>query len=75
MINIRYEGREIYANVFEYKHSPAVYHVHFVDDFIQPSQIILHEENDRIIPDPAGKSNPRLVKMVIEAIENNPNRV
>ena len=72
---MKYDGRQLYANVFEYKHSPAVYHVHFVDDSVEPRQIILHEENDRIIPDPAGKSNPELVEMVIEEILKNPNRV
>lgn len=74
MINIKYAGRQIYANVFEYRHSPAVYHVHFIEQ-IEPTHLTLHEEDGQIIPDPAAKSNPELVRLVITAIENNPNRI
>ena len=75
MINIKYEGRQVYANVFEYKDSPAIFHVNFVDDYVDSGKLILHEKDGMIIPDPAGKTNPELVKLVIEAIENNPNKV
>ena len=75
MINIKFEGRQLYANVFEYKFSPAVYHVHFVDDNVESGQITLHEKDGKIIPDPAGKTDPQLMQMVIEEIKKNPNRV
>lgn len=75
MINITYEGRQVYANVFEYKDSPAIYHVHFIDDYIEPQKITLHEKDGRIIPDPEGLSDPALVQSVIKAVESNPNRI
>ena len=75
MINIKYDGRQVYANVFEYKDSPAVFHVNFIDDYVEPGKLILHEKDGMIIADPAGKAKPDLVQLVIEAIENNPNKI
>ena len=75
MINIKYGGRQVYANVFEYKDSPAIYHVNFVDDYMETGKLILHERDGMIIPDPAGTADPQLVQLVIEEIEKNPNRI
>ncbi|HYF31226.1 MAG TPA: hypothetical protein VD993_08915 [Chitinophagaceae bacterium] len=74
MINIEYEGRQVYANVFEYKRSPAWYHVHFIDH-IELNRMTLHEKDGRIIADPEDQANPDLIQLVIEAIEKNPNRI
>jgi hypothetical protein len=75
MISFRFGGRTIYANVFEYRHSPAVYDVHFIDHVV-PAKITLHEQDGHIVPDPATEeSNSELVKQAIEAIKRNPSRI
>lgn len=75
MISIQFEGRTVYANVFEYRHSPAVYHVFFIDHVV-PIQLKLYErDDDQISPDDADHANPELVKQVVAAIKNNPNRI
>ena len=74
MISINFDGRTVYANVFEYRHSPAVYHIHFIDHVV-PKQIKLHEENGEIRPDPSDGLNPELVEKVIQEIKRNPNRI
>lgn len=74
MISIQFEGRTVYANVFEYRHSPAVYHVHFIDHVV-PNQLKLYERDGEISADAVDRANPELVKQVVIAIRNNPNRV
>lgn len=74
MISIRFEGRTVYANVFEYRHSPAVYHVFFIDHVV-PIQLKLYERNEEIVADDADHANPELVRKVVVAIKNNPNRI
>jgi hypothetical protein len=74
MISIRFEGRTVYANVFEYRHSPAVYHVFFIDHVV-PIQLKLYERGAEILPDDADHANPELVKQVVTAIKNSPHRI
>jgi len=75
MINFHYKGRQIYANVHEYKHSPAVYHVHFIDH-IEPRRLDLHETEDGVIvADISVNTNPQLVQLVIDAIIRQPDRM
>ncbi|HYE53319.1 MAG TPA: hypothetical protein VD996_00695 [Chitinophagaceae bacterium] len=73
MINFHYKGRQIYANVHEVKHSPAVYHVQFIDH-IEPQRIELHEVDGRITPD-LPHTDTQLVEMVIAAIKKHPDRI
>ena len=75
MINIKYEGRQLYANVFERKDSPAIYHVNIIDDYMEVGRLTLHERDGKIIPDPEGTADPQIIKLVIDAIEKNPNRI
>lgn len=74
MISIQFEGRTLYGNVFEYRHSPAVYHVHFIDS-ITPGQLKLYERNGDIVADDADYVNPQLVQQVVFAIKNSPHRI
>ena len=74
MISFHLDGRQIYANVFEQKHSPAVYSVHFIDHII-PGEITLYEQNGQIEADPADNLNPKLVEVVVKEILNNPARI
>lgn len=74
MISIRFEGHTVYANVFEQRHSPAVYHVHFIDHVV-PEQITLYEKGEEIVADSADGLNSELVKQVTVAIKNNPARI
>jgi hypothetical protein len=74
MISIPFDGRTVYANVFEYRHSPAVYHVHFIDHVV-PNQLKLYERDGEIVPDEVDHANPELVSQVVVAIKNNPHRI
>lgn len=74
MISIQFEGRTVYANVFEYRHSPAVFHVYFIDHVV-PNQLKLYERNEEIVPDVVDHANPVLVREVVSAIKNSPHRI
>ena len=74
MISFHLDGRQVYANVFEQRHSPAVYKIHFIDHIV-PADIKLHEKNGKIVADAAYDLDPELVKAVIKEIVNNPNRI
>lgn len=74
MISIQFEGRTLYANVFEYRHSPAVYHVQFID-YSFPAQLKLYERDGDILPDDSEQANAGLVQEVIRAIKNSPHRI
>lgn len=74
MISFQFDGRAVYANVFEYRHSPAVYHVQFID-YVTPTHLILHETDGDIVAEDAPGLDPRIVELVIAAIKRNPNRI
>jgi hypothetical protein len=74
MISIQFEGHTVYANVFEYHHSPAVFHVYFIDHVV-PNQLKLYERNGEVVPDDADNANPTLVQKVVVAIKNSPHRI
>ena len=49
MLEFHYEGERFFANVMEYRHSPAVYYVSFINaPHLRPRKLILEEVNGKI---------------------------
>ena len=73
MIEFKYQGENYFANVIEYRHSPAVFYVNLINaPYIRPRKLILEQVKDKIelSPDslPAGKE---FVNAIIRKIEEN----
>ena len=49
MLEFNYEGERYFANVIEYRHSPAVYYVNLINAaHIRPRKLILEEVDGKI---------------------------
>ena len=49
MLEFNYEGERFFANVIEYRHSPAVYYVNLINaPHVRPRKLILEDVDGRV---------------------------
>jgi hypothetical protein len=71
MLEFKYEGERFFANVIEYRHSPAVYFVNLINaPHLRPRRLIFETVNDKIELSPDSKpARKELVEAICHGIE------
>jgi len=73
MLEFNYEGERYFANVIEYRHSPAIYYVNLINaPHLRPRKLILEETDGKIELSPDSlPARKELVNTIIAKIEDN----
>ena len=71
MLEFNYEGERYFANVIEYRHSPAVYYVNLINaTHLRPRRMIFEEVGNKIELSPDSLPvRENLVKAIVAKIE------
>ena len=71
MLEFNYEGERYFANVIEYRHSPAVYYVNLINaTHLRPRRMIFEEVGNKIELSPDSMPvRENLVKAIVAKIE------
>ena len=72
MLEFNYEGERFFANVIEYRHSPAVYYVNLINaPHIRPRKLILEDANGRVeLSQDSLPARKELVETIARKIED-----
>ena len=73
MLEFKYEGERYFANVIEYRHSPAIYYVNLINaPHLRPRKIILEDVNGRVeLSQDSLPARQELVDTIARKIEEN----
>ena len=71
MLEFKYEGERFFANVIEYRHSPAVYFVNLINaPHLRPRRLIFETVGDKIELSPDSQpARKELVEAICRGIE------
>jgi len=71
MLEFNYEGERFFANVIEYRHSPAIYYVNLINaPHLRPRKLIMEDMNGRVELSPDSlPARKELVDTISQKIE------